>query len=237
MREGKLVIITGGSKGLGYALSDFYSKKFWVVKELSRTGLSPNNVKTDLSNLEKSSESLNTLFEELSEIEWSRVVLINNIGILSPVGKIHDSKESDWISNININFTANVFVTGIFLKYFEAHSATKHIVNISSGVVKHPYHGWSLYCAGKSALESFSNCISLEQSTVSNGALTFIINPGKIDTQMQEEIRNSSFRDFPLVEKFKTFKNDGSLAQAEDVAGAIYKIIESSPENGGYYNV
>ncbi len=235
--KSNLVIVTGGSRGLGHALVELYEKNDWSVKSLSRTGSSENSVQCDLSDLHNAAGTLNELFNQLSTVGWEKVVLINNVATLGPIGKIHQKNEQDWINNINTNFSANVLVTGLFLKYFESHGCAKFIASISSGAARKPYFGWSLYCAAKAALESFSNCIALEQSKIPNGAKAFVINPGIIDTQMQESIRKTDHADFPDVERFIGYRDEGELASAEFIAAEVYKLIESSVENGGLYQI
>jgi len=107
LKHKKLFIITGGSKGLGYALVNLYTEKGWKVKEISRTGKSVNTINCDLSDYNQSIICLNDLFKDLSNTIWEKVVLINNIGTLNPIGKIHNKSEMEWISNISIIFSVH----------------------------------------------------------------------------------------------------------------------------------
>jgi benzil reductase ((S)-benzoin forming) len=52
------------------------------------------------------------------------------------------------------------------------------------------------------------------------------IQPGVVDTAMQDKIRDTSESDFPMVKKFHKLKEEGKLFKPEDVAQALFEIIE-----------
>jgi benzil reductase ((S)-benzoin forming) len=232
-----LAIVTGGSKGLGYEIVQRYLKKGWVVKFFSRSGKGDCSIPCDFSDREVSVQIVAEVFERLATTNWDRIVVVNNAGTINPMGPIEKTGSVDWFGNLDVNLLSAVSVTGYFLKYFQSHVSKKYIVFISSGAARSIHYGWSLYCASKAALESFSRCVALEQSSKENGAIAFVVNPGMMDTEMQEKIRKESKDNFLDVDRFKGFKLQGRLAPPKQIAAQITEIIESNPVNGQLYSV
>jgi benzil reductase ((S)-benzoin forming) len=233
----KLALITGGSKGLGKGLVDIYLENGWEVREFSRSGDSSSHISCDFSDAIKSVTVLNNVFLNLSTEPWSEIVLINNAGMLHPIGPINMYKPSDWQTNLQVNINACVMTTGLFIQHFGELAVPKQIANISSGASTSAYYGWSLYCAAKAAMESFAECVAIEQKQCANPATTYIVIPGVIDTQMQDQIRAQDEQQFPQLNKFLQLKLDNKLQPPEKVAQAIYEITHSSPQGGGKYDV
>ena len=233
----KLAIITGGSRGLGAALVEKYVAMGWEAIELSRSGNYPFSHTCDFSDRQTSSAVLNQLFLELSQKPWEQIVVINNAGMIKPVGNTSEFKSADWHANIDVNFTAVVAATSFFIQYFQNHAANKYIANISSGAAHQARFGWSLYCATKAAVEIFSNSVALEQQLQKHPVNSIIINPGVIDTQMQQEIRETPVERFPDRARFEGFNAEGLLSNPADVAVEIINIIAAEPKSGGTYSV
>ena len=233
----KLAIITGGSRGLGAALVEKYAEMGWQVVELSRSGNSPFSQACDFSDRQASSVVLNQLFLELSKKPWEQIIVINNAGVINPIGQSSAFKPADWHTNIDVNFTAVVAISSFFIQHFQNHSANKYIVNISSGAAHQPRFGWSLYCATKAAVEMYSNSVALEQQSQQYPVNSIIINPGVIDTEMQQAIRSAPVDQFPDRARFEGFNTEGLLSNPADVAVEIIDIIAVKPNSGGTYGV
>ena len=233
----KLALITGGSKGLGKALVETYLENGWQVREFSRSGATPHNIHCDFADPVASASVLYQTFTALCEENWSEIVLINNVGTLQPMGPIHLDQAEDWQQNIQINLNSCITATGLFLKCFTDPSAKRSIANISSGAAVKPYYGWSLYCTSKAAMEAFTSCIAVEQSHNPDPVTAFIINPGVIDTDMQDLIRSQEETRFKDISRFKQLKADNNLQSPQRVAKAIYSITHSMPKAGEKYNV
>jgi benzil reductase ((S)-benzoin forming) len=103
------------------------------------------------------------------------------------------------------------------LKNFKDNQLT--LVNISSGAANRPINNWSLYCSTKAFNQMFFNVAESENEQ----HRFFNINPGVLDTGMQESIRES---DFPDAEKFKELQKEGQLKSPFDVAKEILETIQ-----------
>jgi benzil reductase ((S)-benzoin forming) len=98
------------------------------------------------------------------------------------------------------------------------------IVNVSSGAASHPIDGWAMYCSSKSAAKAFFDTVALEHSAVR----LLQINPGIVDTDMQQEIRNASHDQFSRLEEFITYKKNNALQTPEEAAKNIMTQILQS---------
>ena len=114
----KLALITGGSKGLGKGLVDIYLGNGWEVREFSRSGDSVQHISCDFSDAEKSAAVLSNAFLALVAVQWTEIVLINNAGMLHPIGPVNMYEPKDWDTNLQVNINACVLTTGLFIQHF-----------------------------------------------------------------------------------------------------------------------
>ncbi|MBN1319220.1 MAG: SDR family NAD(P)-dependent oxidoreductase [Thermoleophilia bacterium] len=231
-----LIVITGGSRGLGAALCGLYHKQGWRVVEFSRTAPHPFSVRLDLSDSREVAEVFERTFTTLARVEVAEVVVINNAAVLGPVGPVGRSSVAQIVGHLETNVTSAVLLARAFVAAFQEHSVPKTFVNISSGVTASPLAGWSLYSASKSALESFTRAMALEQAGRSHPIRAFSVNPGVMDTAMQEVVRSSSAEEFPDLERFVRYQQEGNLVRPALVALRIAEIVAARPEAGGVYS-
>ena len=233
----KLAVVTGGSKGLGQALCEVYLKKGWQVWELSRSGQNDYSITCDFSDRDKAAAIVDDVLGDLSTESWEEVVLFNNVADLNPIGPLDTSDPQSWFRHIDINWASIVLCSGMFCKHFQTLDASKYIAHISSGAARRDISGWSLYCASKAAMERFSGVMALEQETQQNPIRSIIINPGVMNTHMQELIREQSSDVFRDVARFQQLHQEEQLANPQRIAQACTRIIESQPANGSYCDV
>ncbi|WP_158278915.1 SDR family NAD(P)-dependent oxidoreductase [Leucothrix arctica] len=234
----KLVIITGGSKGLGEALvKEYASEKEWHVVELSRSGSSKHSIQCDFSDVKSIERLSQSLFTELIRDEWDEVIYINNAGDLKPISLIAGLDVSQIERSIAINQVSPFILLSAFMSGFRAYEGRKTIVNISSGAALKGYAGWSLYCASKAAVDNFINAAAVEEVFQDFPFIAVNYEPGVIDTSMQAEIRRSDVRNFPAKARFIELKESGNLRTAESVATDLVQKIKSGMVNQTRYSV
>ena len=100
----------------------------------------------------------------------------------------------------------------------------KLIINIGSGAANKSIASWSTYCATKSALDRLTDVI---YEAKHKNLKIFSFHPGVVNTNMQNEIRNTKKKFFPLLHKFKSYYKNNELASTEDIAEKIYTIIKN----------
>jgi benzil reductase ((S)-benzoin forming) len=229
----RLAILTGGSKGLGLALSEALSERGYRVLEFSRGAPHAYSVRMDLSVPSESHHIMNAALAALGGERVEDLLVINNAGTLDPIGPAARKDRDAILANLNTNFTAAILVLTTVVAHFQAIECRKVVANISSGAAQKGYAGWSLYCAAKAGMENFIRALALEQQIEHHPFIPVNIDPGVMDTEMQALIRISSAADFPEIERFIKRKEQGALASPVDIAAAVCRILELPALNFG----
>ena len=80
----KIVIISGGSKGLGLALCQQYLANGYQAFEFSRSATHPFSVQCDFAQPETALAQMTATFAELSRTSYDEMISTGNIGLISP---------------------------------------------------------------------------------------------------------------------------------------------------------
>jgi len=227
----KIVIITGGKKGLGKGLSKVYHKNGFRVISISRTKkkkfYSAEQYKCDLSKTETIEPTLTEIFSHLDTTNTKKILLINNAGDLGTVNTIENLDSKDISYTIQVNLIAPLVLNATFIKLTKGFDCKKEIINISSGAAINPYESWSLYCASKAGIDMMTKVISKEQKHTENGIKIVSIYPGIVDTDMQSKARNTPKENFKSVQRFIDFYTNGELSTPVEVAEKVYELDQS----------
>lgn len=220
-------IVTGASKGIGFELSRQLRAKGNKVIGIARTVPvgAENFIAADLALTEGLAELMDSLIDENRETATS-FTLINNAGMVDPIGLIGSVDAEEMTTAMAINLTAPMILSNAFIARLKGFSGTKRIVNISSGAGRNAYEGWGTYCATKAGLDHFSRVIALEQANAEYPVAIVSVAPGIIDTGMQETIRASGEERFPLLEQFIEYKEQGLLSSAEHTAEKLISFMD-----------
>ena len=238
----KILIITGGSKGLGLALAIEYHKNGYRVISISRSKAKKlyfeEQYQCDLSKNETIESTLTEIFSHLDKNNAKQLTLINNAGDLGTVNTIENLSPSEIAYTIQVNLTAPLILSSIFIKLSKDWNCKKQIFNISSGAAVNPYESWVMYCASKAGLDMMTKVISKEQKELANGVDIVSIYPGIVDTDMQEKARNTPKEHFKAVQRFIDFYEHGDLFSPEQVAKKIYDLdVEGELKSGRILDV
>ena len=236
-----VLIITGGSKGIGQGIAEYYSSKDYLVYSLSRTksGLSPiEEVEVDVTDLELACKKLNYILHKIDFSVVEKITFINNAGRLGKISNLGNLEPSDIELSIKLNTTVPLVLSNAFINATKDLDTEKQIINISSGAAVSPYAGWSVYCTSKAAIDMMTKTIATEQSDVKNGVKCVSIYPGVVDTNMQDQIRSTSVSDFKNVERFKELKSSNQLYDPSFVGQRIYELDhEGVLQNGDIIDI
>jgi 3-oxoacyl-[acyl-carrier protein] reductase len=195
---GKVMIVTGASRGIGAAAAFALHKAGATVVLAARDGKRAAEVAQSIVAVGglASSRSCDVAdYADVAELvadtirQFGRIdALINNAGVIEPIASIADSDPGEWARAIQINLTGAYFAIRAVLPVMLA-AGGGTIVNVSSGAAIRPLEGWSAYCSGKAGLHMLTRAIALE--TAGKGIRVFGFQPGTTDTDMQVLIRAS----------------------------------------------
>ncbi len=229
MTPSRLLLITGGSTGLGKALVEASIDDGWTVVELSRSGHSalPSllHVACDLSDIEQSAIILDDLCRELAGSSWAAIRVIHNAGQLGPIGTLEQASSAEAHQHMLVNLFGLVSLSQAALRHFQVLPIAKTLVTVSSGAASQPYAGWSLYCSSKAGGDMLMRSLKEDQSHQPSPFRCVAIRPGVVDTGMQELIRATSSDDFPQQHKFVDLYQQGQLLRPEIAAQSMLGIL------------
>lgn len=219
-----LYIVTGTTQGLGQALAAAIARdpgNELVALARAPDGAVPGGARfeVDLADTAAIAKACDRVDAHIRGKRYEKAVLINNAGVVAPVGPLASVGAAALERNIVVNLVAPMLLMTRFLRATEGAAPLRRIINISSGAGRRPIAGWSAYCAAKAGLDMASRVVALEAPGVEVASLA----PGVIDTGMQGVVRGAAPADFPDVERFRAMKADGTLRPAADVAVDILR--------------
>lgn len=223
-----VLIITGGSKGIGLGLTKEYHKNGYRIISISRTKIekldSVEQYQCDITNIEKIEETLVEIFSQLDDKATKNITLINNAGNLGQVNTLEHIEPSDIQYTISVNLIAPLIINSQFIKLTKNWKCKKQIFNISSGAAINAYESWAMYCTSKAGVDMMTKVVSKEQNDIENGVSIVSIYPGVVDTDMQSKIRKTSKENFKSVQRFVDLHEHGELFTPKEVAKKIYNL-------------
>lgn len=235
-------IVTGASRGLGEAIAERLLQPGNRLLCISRTrnaklqesaaaaGVRLDWIERDLAGLAYGDAADALMRELLGSVAGTgsapALRLINNAGVLDPIGPAHSNDASAVARHIAVNLTAPIALTSAFLRLTERLDADKRVMQISSGAGRKPYAGWSAYCASKAGLDHFTRCVKLEQDALPFGAKVASVAPGVIDTDMQALIRSAGEERFPSRARFVQMHESGALSSPGEAGERLVKYLE-----------
>jgi benzil reductase ((S)-benzoin forming) len=230
-------IITGTSRGIGEAVANkllqpgntlFCNSRNMnegLVERAVSIGIAIFYFNNDLSEPKDVAEFATQVWSRISPENVKRIALINNAGMVAPIGPIESNDPVKLAEHIHLNLLAPILLTSVFLQHTAGWSIPKTILNISSGAAHSPYFGWSAYCSSKAAIDMFTKTVALEQSFTSYPTKIISFAPGIVETAMQSEIRDTNQKDFRDREKFVELYKEGKLSSPKYVADSIVNAL------------
>ncbi len=176
----KVVLISGCSSGLGFAMAEAFLNCGWKVLGLSRQ--SDHNHSHPLFTpimLDIGQSDLSAMQEKLTPLLVSGLdLLINNAGF-ALVGALESLEENNIRQQMDVNFFSHVLITKVCLPALRQRKGKIFTISSTFGLIGFPFH--SLYCASKFALEGFSEALHYE--LYGQGIQCTVIEPGRYKTE------------------------------------------------------
>ena len=192
--EGKVVVITGASSGLGEATARMLSAQGAVVvlgarrvdriealaKELSEAGGKALALQTDVTRAADVQRLVDAAVEKFGRID----VLVNNAGLM-PSSPLERLKIDDWDRMIDVNIKGVLYGIAAALPHMKAQKGG-HIVNVSSVAGHRVRAGTAVYSATKHAVRVLTE--GLRQEVKPYDIRTTIVSPGAVATELPDSI-------------------------------------------------
>jgi|WetSurMetagenome_2_1015567.scaffolds.fasta_scaffold01309_12 short-subunit dehydrogenase len=211
----KVVIVTGGSGGIGSAivnkLAKYEAKVCAVYHQNIKANYYDKNIcwfQVDITKTEEIDKLLTFTLQKYGRID----VLINCAGYLEP-GEFSSLDINQISKMIELNLTSTIILTQKAISIMK-NQRSGHIINIGSlgGIVPMPYS--AVYSATKFALRGFS--FSLAEELKATGVNLSLITPGSVVTKMLDHEAHSNNSAMSFVSK---------LISPLKVADAVLKVI------------
>jgi len=219
--SGKTALITGGSKGIGFA----------IAERLGRMGARVAICARDANRLEKAAEALRAakigvlpipadvshgeeVERMISQVERTLGpldIVVNNAGtgVFLPG---HEATEENWDTVLDTNLKSVFLVCKAVAPGMIQHGGGQ-IINISSLAGKNAFAGGAVYCASKWGLQGFSSCLA--EDLRGYNIRVSLICPGSVLTDFGPHAG----------------KDPEKMLQPEDVAHAVAALVTQTPQS------
>lgn len=199
--EGKVVVITGASSGLGEATAKALSAQGASVvlgarrqdriqalaRELTSRGGKAIAVPTDVAHREQVKNFVDAAVQAYGRID----VMINNAGLM-PQAPLERLKIDEWDRTIDVNIKGVLYGIAAALPHMKQQKAG-HFINVSSVAGHKVGPGFAVYAATKTAVRVISE--GLRQVVKPYNIRTTVISPGMVATELPDSIAEPDIKE------------------------------------------
>ena len=219
--SGKIALVTGGSRGIGFATAKILSENGAIViitsknqERLEKAASEiPNaiGITSDIRNTNDVKNVVTKIIKKFGKLD----ILVNNAGIFPKIKQLHEINEDEWNEVLDVNLTGQFRFTKEAIPYLQKTSGS--IINISSDAGLKAYQGFNAdaYSASKAALILLTKCWALEYAK--DKIRVNCICPGVVDTDMTKP--------FLKTQKDKEFMDNehpiGRIGQPQEIGKAV----------------
>jgi NADP-dependent 3-hydroxy acid dehydrogenase YdfG len=225
--EGKTVVITGASSGLGEASARLLATQGARVvlgarrqdriealaAEINRDSGKAIAVKTDVTDRNQVKRLVDKAVETYGRID----VIINDAGLM-PQSPLDRLKIDEWDRMIDVNLKGVLYGIAAVLPLMKAQKAG-HIINVSSVAGHKVRAGGAVYAATKHAVRALSE--GLRQEVKPYNIRTTVISPGAVATELPDTISEPD-----VAEGFHKFYEEFAIPAASFARAVAYAIGE-----------
>ncbi|HXM28483.1 MAG TPA: glucose 1-dehydrogenase [Chthoniobacterales bacterium] len=232
--EGKTVLITGGSQGIGQGIAfrlaeegadivvDYVGNPQSAdatVAQIQKRGRRGLAVEADISSV----DHIHSMMKQAADSFGGVDVLVNNAGV-EKHASIWEATEHDYDLVLTINLKGAFFASQAFVQHRMAAKKPGKIINVSSVHEELPFPHFTSYCASKGGMKMMMRNLSIELApygiTVNN------IAPGAIETPINSALLNDPPKLKALLDNIPL----GRLGQVSDVGGVAAFLASSDAD-------
>lgn len=225
----KIVLVTGGSRGLGKDMALSIARKGMdvlltyrtneeearqVVKEIEGMGQKASALPLDMNQLSSLDSFVQQVLSELSS-KWNTQTLhflVNNAGMGATV-PFEQVTEELFDEFMNVHYKGVYFLTQKLVPYMTEGGG---IINISSGTTRFCNPGYSVYASMKGAVEVLTRYMAKELGA--KGIRANVVAPGPIET----DFNSAAIRNNPEMKaRLSSLTPLGRVGNAEDIGGVV----------------
>lgn len=192
---GKTVLITGASQGIGAAAARVFSEAGANVALVARNTDAIANlageigdkalaIPCDVARYGQVAQAVDATVSTFGGLD----VLINNAGVIDPIGHLSQTDPKAWGKLIDINLKGVMHGMRAAMPGMIAQGHGT-IITVSSGAAHGPIEGWTAYCSSKAGAYMLTRAADKEARA--QGLRIMGLSPGTVATQMQREIKAS----------------------------------------------
>jgi len=242
--EGKVAIVTGGSRGIGAAVARWLAERgasvvvsgrdadrlAAAVKDLEDAG-AVHGVAADVAKREDADRLVEVARERFGRVD----ILVNNAGITRDALLLR-MKDDDWDAVMDVNLRGAFFMTRAAVRIMVRQKSGARIINIASTAGAMGNAGQANYSAAKAGLIGFTKATARELAHWQ--ILVNVVAPGLVDTDMAAAIpaaaREALLAQVPLG-RMGTPREVAEMVGFLAGEGAAYITGQVFHVNGGLY--
>ena len=189
--KNKIILVTGGSKGIGRGISKVFldeganviicarnEEELKNVENELKNGAQISSLRADLTNTNDITLIKNYISEKYGKLN----ILVNNASILGINSKIEEYPDDLWNQVIDINLNAQFYITKALIPLLKK-TGNGSIINVSSTVGRQGRANWGAYSVSKFGLEALTQILAQELSEFNIRVNS--VNPGGTRTDMR----------------------------------------------------
>lgn len=193
MHEGRVILVTGASRGIGESVARCLASESATVLLVARSSIELERVAreivadgglavpmtADIGEMGDIDRIVHQVRDEFGQLDG----LVNCAGVLPSAHRIEKVSREDFDRVLRVNLLAAWYLAGSLKELFTTGAA---IVNVASTAAFYPSIGLGPYCVSKAGLVMLTRVMALEWASA--GIRVLAIAPGKVSTEMVEPI-------------------------------------------------
>ena len=236
--HGETALVTGAGRGLGRASALSLSRSGAKValngrtrppleetaREIEAAGGQCLIAEGDISDPQQAAAVVQRTTEALSPV----AILVNNAATIGPAKFTEDADPDSWAETLAVNLNGPQALCREVLPLMRQQERGR-ILNVISGLAWVAFPRFSAYCTSKAALWQMTRCLSEELRD--EPVQVVALDPGVMDTGMQEDIRSLDSQQLgPVRDQFLQMRDQGLLRDPGEVAELVAALAEREEE-------